>query len=94
MTPRFSRTLLSICVNALLVVAVVLVAGIVVRYFGVVASRPGGETLLALSGLLVVPFGFPEVHSLYGGVFDTDAALTLALVLLAEWGLSAVRGDG
>jgi len=93
LTPKFSRTVLSFCMNALLVVAVALVVRIVLRYFGVLASRTVSEVIIALSGVLVLPLGLPDVHSLYGGVFDTDAAVTLVLVLLAEWGLSVIRGD-
>jgi len=85
------RTLITICMNVLVIIAVVLTARIVVRYFGVLSSPAPGEALVAASSVFVLPLGLTDVRSLYGGVFDINASVMVMVVLLVEWLLSALR---
>jgi hypothetical protein len=86
-----TRTVLTLFMNVLFAVALVLVARIVVLYFGVLSSLSVTEVFVAFSDVFVIPLGLPDVHTLWGGVFDLDAAFTVGMVLVAEWGLSVWR---
>jgi hypothetical protein len=86
-----TRAVLTFLMNALFAVALVLVARILVRYFGVLASLWVSEVFVAFSDVFVIPVGLPDVHTLWGGVFDLDAAFTVGVVLVAEWGLGVWR---
>jgi len=77
--------------NALVVVALLLSVRAVVDYFGVLSGTELGTAYLRASGFVVLPLGFTDVRSLYGGVFDPNAALTVIIFLAAEWGLSVWR---
>lgn len=80
--------------NVLFVIAVALLLRVLVRYFGVLSSSTPGEAILTLTAPLVVPFGIHSVRSLYGGVFEINATVTMVLVLLGEWFMSMLRRDG
>ena len=77
--------------NMLIIVAVLLTARVVVLYFGVLSGTPPAEALIAGTNLFVLPLGVDEVRSLYGGYFDANASVTIMLILLVEWLLSALR---
>jgi uncharacterized protein YggT (Ycf19 family) len=84
------RTTLTITMNVLIAVAVVMAARMVVEFFGVLATQPWGEALIALTDPLVVPIAEP-IKTPYGGVFSLGAAATITLLVVAEWVLSIVR---
>ncbi len=77
--------------DVLVAVAIVLTAGIVARYFGVLAQSAVGGAVLRLADALTPAFGLPRVSTPYFGVFDASAAATVAGVLVMEWVLAIVR---
>jgi len=86
-----ARTIISIFLNLLIVVAIVLTARLVVEFFGQLAAQQWGKALVALSQPLLIPFGLEGIKTPYGGVFDVNAAMMIVLVLAAEWLLSGIR---
>lgn len=85
------RGIITLLMNLIVIVAVLLTATIVVRFFGTLAARNWGELLIGLGALVTFPWGIELIKTPYGGVFDANAGLTVALLLLIEWGLSALR---
>jgi hypothetical protein len=85
------RTLLTIVVNVLIVIAIALAFRQFTVFFARFAHQGWAEAYNALVGKLVIPFGVADIKTPYGGVFDIDNALTVLLVLLLEWVLSSVR---
>lgn len=92
MSTKPARSLLTIVMNVLVIVAIVLTVRLVVLFFGQLASQDWAKTFQAFTDLLVIPFGLEPIKTPYGGVFDINAALTILVLLLAEWVLSTVRG--
>jgi len=86
------RTLVTVVMNLLIVVAIALTVRLVVMFFGVIAAKEWAKAIVSITNLLVIPFGIEPIKTPYGGVFDANAALTILLVLVAEWVLSLVRG--
>lgn len=91
MSSKPARTITTFIMNILIAIAIVLTARLVVEFFGQLAAQQWGKTLVALSSALVIPFGIEGIKTPYGGVFDVNAALTVLVVLGAEWLLSGVR---
>jgi uncharacterized membrane protein YccF (DUF307 family) len=89
---RSIRSIITILMNLLIVVAVLDTIRIVVEFFGALASQTWGLAAIRVTDLAVVPFGVEAIKTPYGGAFDVDAALTVGALLLAEWVLSALRG--
>ena len=85
------RTLLTIAVDILIVIAIALVLQLVIIFFGQTAHQGWAQAYVALTSKLVLPLGLPVVKTPYGGVFNANTAVTVVLALVAEWGLSAVR---
>ena len=85
------RTLITIVMDLLVVVAIVLTARLCVVFFGQLMAQGWGKTIVALTSPLVVPFGVSAIKTPYGGVFQVNVALTIVVVLLAEWVLSGIR---
>lgn len=88
------RTLLTVVMNVLVIVAVALTVRLVVMFFGQIASQEWAKTIVSITDLIVIPFGIDAIKTPYGGVFDANAALTILVVLALEWVLSMVRGSG
>ena len=88
---KSGRQLITAAMDVLIVIAVVLTAGIVIGYFGTLAGSRIGTAYLNATNFLVLPIGFPEVRSLYGGVFDVNAVATVIICLCLEWVLSIWR---
>lgn len=86
-----TRRILTLAMDALVVVAVVVTLHVVIRYFGVLSHTSVGNAFLGVSTLVVPNLGFPNAHSLYGGVFDVNAAVTVIILLVLEWILSFIR---
>lgn len=91
MSSRPLRTVFTIIMDVLVVVAIAETVRIVVSFFGQLAAQAWGQAVIALTNPLTIPFGVEAIKTPYGGVFDVNAALTVAVLLLAEWLLSVVR---
>ena len=85
------RTLITIVMDLLVVVAIALTARLCVVFFGQLMAQGWGKTIVALTNPLVIPFGVAAIKTPYGGWFQVNTALTIVVVLLAEWLLSGVR---
>lgn len=85
------RTLITVAMDILVIVAVCVTIGIVVRFFGTLASTTVGASYLRFADVLRLPVGFESIPTPYGGFFDVNAAVTVAIVLLIEWALSVAR---
>lgn len=85
------RTIITVVMDLLVVVAIVLTARIVVEFFGQLAARDWAKTVVSLTDILVVPAGVDPVKTPYGGIFDLNAAGSVLIVLAAEWLLSVLR---
>lgn len=92
MSSNSSRTLLTVVMNVLILVAILLTVRLVVMFFGQIASLEWAKTYVSVTNLLVIPFGIEAIKTPYGGVFDANAALTILLLLVVEWVLSLARG--
>lgn len=85
------RSLITVVMNVLVVVAVLLTVRVVARYFGALGASEWGSIVTRLGGVFTLPFGVQDLHSSYSGVFDVSAVLTILTLLVAEWILSIVR---
>jgi len=85
------RTLFTIVMDVLVVVAIAVTARIVVLFFGTLAAKGWAEAIVAITNPVIIPFGIESIKTPYGGVFDVDAALTVVVVLVLEWLLSLFR---
>ena len=91
MASRSARTGLTIVVNLLIVWAVLLCVRLVALFTAQFAASGWGGAVIGLTNYLVIPFGFTPIKTPYGGVFSVNAAVTIAIVLVAEWFLSGMR---
>ena len=85
------RTLLTVVIDILIVLAIALAFRQVAVFSGRIAHLCWAQALNALTGKLVIPFGVAAIKTPYGGVFDVDNALTVIVLVAAEWILSSVR---
>lgn len=91
MSPKPARTIVSIVMNVLVLLAIAVTARLVVEFFGQLAAQQWGKLIIALTNPLVIPFGLDPIKTPYGGVFDVNAGITVAVFLGAEWLLSSIR---
>lgn len=91
MSARPARTLITILMDLLIVLAVLLVASLVVQFFGALAGTTWGEAIVKIADLVTLPLGIDPVKTPYGGVFDLDTGVTIGILLMAEWILGGVR---
>lgn len=91
MSSRPARTLITVVMDILVVVAVVLTAALVVVFFRQLAVQPWGRSLVALTRPLIIPFGVSPIKTPYGGIFSVNLALTIVVLLVLEWVLSGIR---
>ena len=85
------RAILTVVTYALIAVAVALAVRQFVIFSGDIASRSWAQAFNALTKHLVIPFGVSSIKTPYGGRFDVNNALTIVVVILAEWALSVMR---
>lgn len=85
------RTILTIIMDILVVIAIALTLRLIVEFFGSLAATSVGKAIVALTNPVTIGFGLEAIKTPYGGIFDVDAALTAVVLLLAEWVLSLVR---
>lgn len=91
MESRGVRTLITIVMDALILVALLLAARLVIVFFGQLASQQWAKAVVQLAGYVTLPLGLESYHNQYHGAFDVNACVSMLIVLLAEWLLSAVR---
>jgi hypothetical protein len=85
------RTVLTVVVDILIVLAVALAFRQFVVFSARIAHLGWAEAFNALASKFVIPFGVADIKTPYGGVFDVDNALTVIVFVAAEWILSSVR---
>jgi len=91
MGSRTARGFLTIVMNILIACAILVTVRLGVAFFGQFSAQSWGKAILAFSKVFVLPFGFHAMKTPYGGVFELNTALMVAVYLLAEWVLSGVR---
>lgn len=85
------RIALTVVMNALLVVAALLLGRVVIEFFSQASAVPGATEIARLSDVFVLPVGLTSIPTPYRGVFDVAAVVTLMAVLAAEWVVALVR---
>ncbi|MDY0088025.1 MAG: hypothetical protein RBS78_05715 [Coriobacteriia bacterium] len=85
------RRFLTGVMNVLFALAAVLTARVVIEFFGRLAMTAWGSAIIAATDRLVLSVGVTAPRTPYGGVFDTQAAITVVVLLTVEWVLSFVR---
>jgi len=85
------RTVFTVIMDVLVVIAVAITVRIVVLFFGTLAAQGWAEAVVALTNPVIIPFGVDAIKTPYGGVLDVNAALTVVAVLVLEWLLSVFR---
>jgi hypothetical protein len=88
---RATRTLLTVAVNILIVLAIALAFRQFLVFSSRIAHLGWAQTYDLLTARLVIPFGTSPIKTPYGGVFDVNNALSVVTFLVAEWLLSVVR---
>lgn len=86
------RTLVTVVMDILVIVAVILVVHLVIVFFGQLAAQPWAKSVVDVTGRAILPLGIAGVRTPYGGVFDVNAAVTVLILLGIEWVLGGVRG--
>ena len=85
------RNVMTVLMDLLVILAIFLTIVIVVRFFGALAAQTWGGVVVQVGVLLTIPFGVDAIKTPYGGVLDVNAALTVGVMLLIEWGLGVAR---
>ncbi len=67
MSSKPVRTLITIIMDLLVVVAIVLTVRLCVVFFGQLAAQGWGQTVIALTNPLIIPFGVAAIKTPYGG---------------------------
>lgn len=93
MANKSVRTLITVVMDLLIIVALALVARLVVVFFDQLATADIGKAIASLTAPLVLPLGIEPIETPYGGVFDVNALVTLLGLLAVEWVLSLLRKD-
>ena len=91
MAGRTARSLLTVVVNLLIFLIILLSIRQLVLFSGQIAAQSWAKAFDQIARHLAIPFGQPDIRTPYHGVFDVDNALTILVVVLADWGLSAIR---
>lgn len=91
MSAKPLRTVITVVMDVLVVFAVALCAGLVVKFFEATAVTEWGGALVKITGTVSLPLGIADVPTPYGGAFDVEMAGTIVAVLLVEWALSTAR---
>jgi len=86
-----ARMVFTVLMNVLVVLAIALTVRLVVLFFGQLSAQGWGEAVIAITDPIVLPVGLEPIKTPYGGVFDVAAAVTVIVLLAAEWLLSVLR---
>ena len=93
MSAKPIRSVITILMNLLIVLAVLLVARLLVLFFGSLAAQTWGEAIVRVTDFIVIPFGVDPIKTPYGGIFDVDAAIMIVALIIGEWVLSITRSN-
>ena len=85
------RTVLTIIMDVLIVLAVIGLASLVIGFFGQLMAQPSLRQVYALAIRVVVPFGLSPIVTPYGGVFSLDAVASISVYVVLEWVVGMVR---
>jgi len=85
------RIALTVAMDAMLLLAALLLGRVVIEFFGQLAGVPGASLVIRLSDLVVLPLGLTEIPTPYHGVFDVNASVTLVAALGVEWVAAVAR---
>ena len=85
------RTILTIVMDVLIACAIAVTLRLGVEFFGQAAAQDWGKAIVAFTDPLVISFGFPEIKTPYGGIFEVDATVMVGIYLIIEWVLSGIR---
>ena len=85
------RLLLTVVMDVLLFVAALVLARIVIEFFGHLSSAGLAKQYMDLTRPLAYSFGLGHIATPYRGVFDFNDGALLGAVLIVEWALSFVR---
>jgi hypothetical protein len=88
---RAARTVLTVVVDILIVLAIALACRQFIVFSSRIAHQSWAQAFDALTSRFVIPFGVADIKTPYGGVFDVDNALTVLILVGAEWVLSGLR---
>jgi len=88
------RTILTIAMDILVVIAIAEVVRLVVLFFGQLSATSWGRIVVTLTDPITIAFGVDAIKTPYGGVFDVNTALTICVALAVEFVLSLVRSRG
>ena len=91
MSSRGLRGLLTVVMDVLVFMAIALTVRLVVLFFGQLSSAGWAQAVITFTNWFTIPFAAPNIKTPYGGVFEVNAALTIAVLLAGEWVLSSVR---
>lgn len=91
MAAKPARTVLTVVMDVLVLLAVCLTVGVVVQFFGALSGSDVAKQFVQFVRLITVPLGLASIQTPYGGVFDVNATISIAIVLIAEWALSVAR---
>lgn len=91
MSNKAVRTVLTILMDVLVVLAIAITLRLIVAFFGALADQGWGEAVIAITNPIVLPLGIKDITTPYDGIFDANAGVTVLLMLVAEWVLSLVR---
>ncbi len=86
-----ARPLLLIIMNILIVLAVFMTVALVVSFFGALAAQSWGQAILRIADMIDIPTGVASIKTPYGGEFNVNYTITIAVLLLAEWGIGSLR---
>lgn len=85
------RTLLTILMDLLIACAIAVTGRLFVEFFGQFSAQAWGKAVIAFTNPLVLPFGIHAIKTPYGGLFDANAAVMVAVFLVVEWVFSGIR---
>jgi len=86
-----ARMLVTVVMDILVIVAVILVAHMVIVFFGQLAGQPWAKTVVDVTVRAIMPLGIAGIRTPYDGVFDVNAGATVLVLLGIEWVLGGVR---
>lgn len=91
MSSKPVRTILTIAMDLLVILAIAQTARLIVGFFGSLSAQSWADGVLAITRPFTLPLGVDPIKTPYGGVFDVDAALTIVVFMMGEWVLSILR---
>jgi hypothetical protein len=87
----FTRLLLGVAANVLLVLAGVLAARVIVGAFGNVQFAGWAPQVMRSTAILVPKLGLGNIVTPYRGMLDLNAGAMLAAVVVCEWVMTFSR---